>query len=154
MTAIAAIVRTLAVALWVGGMAALDFIDAPLRFTTPALTRNQAVALGQVVFARFNRVEVALGAVALAAAAAGRSARWTVAVLALMLVLALVQTVYLTPEITRLAAGLDFVHRTAGDPRYAAIRGPHNAYAALEVVIFLGGVVVLAAWAAAGPGRP
>ena len=91
MVALAAIIRALAVALWVGGMAALDFIDAPLRFTTPALTRNQAVALGQAVFVRFNRVEVVLGMVAVRAAAAGRSARWTLAVAALMLVLALVQ---------------------------------------------------------------
>jgi len=154
MVALAAIIRTLAVALWVGGMAALDFIDAPLRFTTPALTRNQAVALGQAVFVRFNRVEVVLGVVAVAAAAAGRSARWTLAVAALMLVLALVQTAYLTPEITRLAAGLDFVHRTPGDPRYAAIRGLHNAYAALEIAIFVGGIAVLAAWAVPAKPRP
>jgi hypothetical protein len=38
MTAPAAVVRTIAVALWVGAMAGLDFIDAPLRFATPALT--------------------------------------------------------------------------------------------------------------------
>lgn len=142
--------RTLAVALWVGGMAALDFIDAPLRFATPAISRNQAVALGQAVFARFNRVEVALGIVALAAAAAARSARWTVAVTALMLALVLVQTFYLTPEITRLAAGLDFVTRTPGDPRYAAIRSLHNVYAAVEIAVFAGGIAVLAGWAVLG----
>jgi hypothetical protein len=61
-----------------------------------------------------------------------------------------VQTFYLTPEITRLAAGLDFVNRTAGDPRYAAIRMLHNLYAALEVAVFAGGIAVLAAWASAG----
>jgi hypothetical protein len=148
--AAAAAVRTLAVALWVGGMAALDFIDAPLRFTTPGISRNQAVALGQAVFVRFNRVEVALGITAVAAAAAARSARWTLAVTVFMLVLVAVQTFYLTPEITGLAAGLDFVNRTPGDPRYAAIRSLHNLYAALELVIFAGGVVVLAAWTAAG----
>lgn len=148
MTGLAAVVRTLAVALWVGGMAALDFIEAPLRFSTPALDRNQAVALGQAAFARFNRVEAALGVIALAAAIAARSARWTVAVAAIMLALVLVQTFYLTPEITRLAAGLDFVNRAAGDPRYAAIRSLHNVYAAAEIAILAGGVAVLAGWAA------
>jgi hypothetical protein len=142
--------RTLAVALWIGGMAALDFIDAPLRFATPALSRNQAVALGQAVFARFNQVEVACGIVALAAAVAARSARWTVVVTALMLALVLVQTFYLTPEITRLAAGLDFVNRAPGDPRYAAIRLLHSLYAAVEIVVFGGGVAVLAGWALLG----
>jgi uncharacterized membrane protein len=150
MSAAAAAVRTLAVALWVGGMAALDFIDAPLRFATPGISRNQAVALGQAVFVRFNRAEVALGVVAVAAAALARSARWTLALTALMLALAAVQTFYLTPEITRLAAGLDFVNRTPGDPRYAAIRSLHNVYAAVEIAVFAGGIAVLAAWAAAG----
>jgi uncharacterized membrane protein len=145
-SAAAAAVRTLAVALWVGGMAALDFIDAPLRFATPGISRNQAVALGQAVFSRFNRVELALGIVALAAAAPARSARWTIVVAALMLALAAVQTFYLTPEITRLAAGLDFVNRTPGDPRYAAIRSLHNLYAALEIAVFAGGIAVLIGW--------
>lgn len=151
MTAAAAVVRTLAAALWVGGMAALDFVDAPLRFATPALSRNQAVALGQAIFVRFNRIEVICGIVALAAAAAARSARWTIVVTALMLALVLVQTVYLTPEITRLAAGLDFVNRTPGDPRYAAIRSLHSVYAAVEIAVFAGGIAVLACWAAVRP---
>jgi uncharacterized membrane protein len=146
MTAPAAVVRTIAVALWVGAMAGLDFIDAPLRFATPALTRNQAVALGQAVFARFNRIEVACGIVALAAAVGARSARWTVAVTAMMLALVAAQTFYLTPEITRLAAGLDFVNRTPGDPRYAAIRSLHGTYAVMELVIFAGGIAVLSGW--------
>lgn len=149
MSGLPAVVRTLAAALWIGGMAALDFIDAPLRFATPALTRNQAVALGQAVFARFNQIEVACGIAALATAAAARSARWTIAVTAVMLILAAVQTFYLTPEITRLAAGLDFVNRTPGDPRYAAIRSLHGIYAVVELAIFAGGVAVLAAWSLA-----
>ncbi len=152
MTATAAAVRTLAVALWVGGMAALDFIDAPLRFATAVLSRNQAVALGQAVFTRFNRVEVVCGLVALAAAAVARSARWTLTVTALMLALVLMQTFYLTPEITRLAAGLDFVNRTPGDPRYAVIRSLHSVYAAVEITIFAGGIAVLAGWAIAARG--
>ena len=149
MSGLAAVVRTLAVTLWIGGMATLDFIDAPVRFATPALTRNQAVALGQAVFARFNQIEVACGVAALAAAMAARSPRWTVVVTAVMLILAAVQTFYPTPEITRLAAGLDFVNRTPGDPRYAAIRSLHGVYAVVELAIFAGGVVVLAAWSLA-----
>jgi Domain of unknown function (DUF4149) len=135
------------VALWVGGMAALDFIDAPLRFATPGISRNQAIALGQAVFVRFNRAEVVFGVVALAAAVLAGSARWTVVVAAVMLALAGAQTFYLTPEITRLAAGLDFVNRTPGDPRYAAIRALHNVYAAVEIAVLAGGLAVLAAWA-------
>jgi len=145
MITFATIVRTLAVALWVGGMAALDFLDAPARFAL--LDRNDAVRVGQALFERFNRVELVLALVALAAAWLARSARWTIWLTALMLVLVVVQAVYLTPAITRLAQGLDFVHRVPSDPRYAAIQPLHTAYAVLEVIIFAAGVVVLAAWA-------
>jgi len=63
-----------------------------------------------------------------------------------MLALVAAQTFYLTPEITRLAAGLDFVNRTPGDPRYAAIRSLHGIYAVMELVIFAGGIAVLSGW--------
>jgi len=145
----AAIIRTLAVALWIGGMAALDFIDAPARFAL--LDRNQAIRVGQALFERFNRVELALALIALAAAFLAESARWTIWLLVLMLVLVVAQATYLTPAITRLAAGLDFVHRSPHDPRYAAIRPLHTAYAVLEVIVFVAGIAVLAAWAR--PGR-
>ena len=145
MLALAIVVRTLAVALWIGGMAALDFLDAPARFEL--LNRNDAVRVGQVLFERFNRVELALAVIALCAAWLARSAQWTIWLTALMLILVAVQSVYLTPAITRLAQGLDFVNRVPGDPRYDAIRPLHAAYAALEVVVFAAGVVVLAAWA-------
>jgi uncharacterized membrane protein len=146
----ATIVRTLSVALWIGGMAALDFLDAPARFAL--LNRNDAVRVGQAVFERFNRVEVALGVIAVAAAWAARSTRWTIWLTVLMLVLIIVQAAFLTPAITRLAQGLDFVNRVPGDPRYDAIRPLHGAYAVLEIVIFAAGVVVLAAWARGGRG--
>jgi len=148
-TQAAATIRTVAIALWVGGMAALDFIDAPVRFGL--LNRNQAVGIGQEIFARFNRVEIALAAVALASAAAADGVSWTTGLLVLMLVVIGIQAVYLTPGITRLARGLDFVNRTPGDPRYAAIRPLHTAYAVLEVVLLAAGIAALAAWSR--PGR-
>ncbi len=150
MVQLAAVVRTLAVAFWIGGMAALDFIDAPVRFASPLLDRNQAVGIGQVIFARFNRVELVLGVIALGAAALARSPRWAIGVLTLMLVLVLVQTAYLTPAITRLAQGLDFVHRTPGDLRYAATRPLHTAYAGAEMIVMTAGIAVLASWTLAG----
>ncbi len=150
MVQLATVVRVLAIAFWIGGMAALDFIDAPARFASPLLDRNQAVGLGQVLVLRFNRVELVLGGLALGAAVLARSARWTIGLVALMVVLATAQAVYLTPAITRLAQGLDFVHRAPGDPRYAAIRPLHAASSGLEAVVLGAGVAVLAGWALAG----
>lgn len=150
MTSVAAVVRTLALALWVGGMAALDFIDAPVRFASPLLTRNQAVGIGQAVFARWNPVEWTLALIALAAALLAASPIWTAWLLGFMLVLVTVQGWYLAPAITRLSQGLDFVNRASGDPRYAAIRHLHSTYAVFEVILLVAGAVILGAWAVAG----
>ncbi len=149
---LAVVLRTLAVALWVGGMVALDLVEAPVRFTSPLLTRNQAVQVGQDIITRFNRVELVLALLALGAALLARSPRWTVGVVGGMVLLLVVQAGYLAPETMRLAQGLDFVNRVPGDPRYASIRTLHSIYSVLEVVILTAGLVVLAAWAL-GPGR-
>jgi hypothetical protein len=141
----AAVIRTLAMALWIGGIAALDFIEAPLRFTSGVLDRNQAVGLGQVVIARWIRAEWALGVIVLVASIAAASPRWWVWLVVAMLAVVTVQGAFLAPAITRLAQGLDFVQRVPGDSRYASIRHLHTAYAILELVVLATGTIVLAA---------
>ena len=148
MTSLAGVLRVLALAFWIGGMAALDFIDAPVRFGL--LDRNQAVRLGQALFERFNRVELGLALVALASALVAQSARWTIWVLVAMFVMLIAQATYLTPAITRLAHGLDFVHRAPHDARYAAIRPLHTAYTVLEIIVFAAGITLLVAWTRSG----
>jgi hypothetical protein len=144
-TQTAAVIRTLALALWVGGMAALDFIEAPLRFTSGVLDRNQAVGLGQVVITRWIRAEWALGVIVVVASIVAASPRWWVWLAVAMLAVVTVQGAFLAPAITRLAQGLDFVHRVPDDARYASIRHLHTAYAILELATLAAGTVVLAA---------
>jgi hypothetical protein len=141
----AAVIRTLAMALWVGGMAALDFIEAPLRFTSGVIDRNQAVGLGQVVITRWIRAEWALGVLVLVASIIAASPRWWVWLVVAMLAVVTVQGAVLAPAITRLARGLDFVQRVPADARYTSIRHLHTAYAVLELVVLAAGTVVLAA---------
>ena len=135
--------RILALAIWFGGMVALDFIEAPLRFGSGVLTRNQAVALGQLVISRWVQVELGLGIVALVCSLIAIVPRWSRWLLATLVAIVAVQAAYLAPGITRLAQGLDFVQRTPGDPRYASIRHLHTAYAVLEVVVLVGVGVLL-----------
>ena len=135
--------RTLALALWVGGGAALDFVEAPLRFAGGVLDRNQAVGLGQAVFGRWVRVEWALGVIVLATFAGSKGPSWLAWLIVLMLAAVTVQGAYLAPAIVRLSTGLDFVHRTPGDPRYAAIRPLHTASVLCEIVVLLAGAVAL-----------
>ena len=140
----AARLRILALALWIGGMAAIDFIEAPLRFGNGVITRNQAVALGQLVISRWVRVELGLGIVALVCSLIMAAPRWAIWLLTMLVAIVAVQAAYLGPAITHLAHGLDFVQRTPGDPRYASIRHLHTAYAVLEVVVLVGVGVLLA----------
>jgi uncharacterized protein DUF4149 len=141
--------RILALALWLGGTAVLDFIEAPLRFASGVITRNQAVALGQLVISWWGRVEWGLGVIALVATLAAPIPRWSTWLLVALVAIVTVQTAYLAPAITHLAQGLDFVQRTPGDPRYSSIRHLHTAYAVLEIVVLAGVGLLLAAVARA-----
>jgi hypothetical protein len=149
LTEAATTIRTLALAFWAGGGAALDFIDAPVRFGGGLIDRNQAVGLGQLIIGRWIRAEWALGVVALVASLVAAGPPWLTVLIVLMLGVVTVQGAYLAPAITELSRGLDFVHRVPQDPRYASIRHLHTAYSVCEVAVLLAAVVALAATARA-----
>lgn len=142
---VAMTIRLLALALWVGGGVALDFVEAPLRFAGGILDRNQAVGLGQAVISRWIHAEWVLGVVALAASLIVAGPAWPAWLIVFMLAVVTVQGAYLAPAITNLARGLDFVHRAPQDPRYLSIRHFHTAYSVCELAVLLAGVVALAA---------
>jgi putative copper export protein len=55
-----AFIHELCLALWVGGLFALD-AEAPIRLKTPGVTPEQATAIGSRVFRLFRYVQVLLG---------------------------------------------------------------------------------------------
>jgi hypothetical protein len=135
-------VRNLGLGLWVGGMAAIDFVDAPARFKTPGLDRNAITAVGRSVFAAWSRYELGLGTVTALAAllsARGEGDKRTAALVAPMWALSVVQFTLLQPRM-RAAEGLDFVNRDEDEPRYAEHRKYHGAYMAADSVKFLLGL--------------
>lgn len=121
-------VRDLGLGLWVGGIAAIDFVEAPARFRTKGLDRNQIAAVGRSVFRSYSRYELGVAAVTAACAAlatredAGDNhhAKTTAALAGVMLALSVVQQAYLHPKMRALQEGLDFVNRDAANPAYAA----------------------------------
>ncbi|MGH2410091.1 MAG: hypothetical protein ACRDGS_06925, partial [Chloroflexota bacterium] len=50
--------RRLLLALWVGGLVAIDLMETPTRFAVKEVDRNQIIAIGRRVFAALNRMEV------------------------------------------------------------------------------------------------
>ena len=137
-------VRNLGLGLWVGGTAAIDFVDAPARFKTPGLDRNAITAVGRSVFQAWSRYELGLATVtaatALLTARDQGTGKRTAALVTPMWALTVVQFALLQPKMRALAEGLDFVNRDPNEPRYAAHRKVHGAYMAADGVKFLLGL--------------
>ncbi|MGI8687030.1 MAG: DUF4149 domain-containing protein [Thermomicrobiales bacterium] len=139
--------RNLGLGLWVGGTAAIDFVDAPARFKTPGLDRNAITAVGRSVFQAWSRYELGLATVtaatALLAARDASAGKRTAALVTPMWALTVVQFIFLQPKMRALAEGLDFVNRDPDEPRYAAHRKVHGAYMAADGVKFLLGLAAM-----------
>jgi len=129
---------------WLGMVAAISFLEAPLKFGAPGVTLPIGLGIGRRVFRALNAVEVVLALVALAALllAGPPGGLWAaigVAVLALA-----VQLVLVRPRLRRRSDAV-----LAGDGAASTSRSrAHYAYLALELVKVAGlltaGVLLLA----------
>jgi len=91
---------------WAGMVAAISFLEAPLRFTAPHITVPLGVGIGRVVFHALNKVEIALAAVAgicLLLRPLPGVTRWGLGLLGLILAL---QTGWLLPALDVRATAL------------------------------------------------
>lgn len=154
-------VRDLNFAIWLGGLIAIDCIEAPARFRTPMLDRNQIVAVGRQVFAAFNRAEILMGvtlmivSLLLLSRADGANfldllSGWmAIACIGLMALIALIQFLKLRPRMVEISQALDLVNRDESDPRHAKMRRLHRAYIALDIAKMATGMVALGFWSLA-----
>jgi len=155
-----AVVQLLAIALWAGGLVALGAVVAPIVFrNVPAPTSADAMTL---VFARFDKVTIACGAVALVMEAAfavwgGKATRLDVArgvALAVAVGLAVTVAAWLTPGI----AGLHHAGAVRNfGPDGTELERLHKLAEALakgELVLLLAVVVLTVAKVARGRARP
>jgi hypothetical protein len=146
--------RDLALAVWLGGLIVIDFIETPVRFRVPALDRNQVVAVGREVFAAVNRMEALAGALLVVVSALLLIRAPTVtpkplaAVLsvALMWLVALTQYFWARPRMSAATKDLDLVNRRPGDARYKLLRRWHKTYVALDLVKMALGLTALGLW--------
>ena len=146
--------RELALAVWLGGLIVIDFVETPARFRVTAIDRNQVVAVGREVFAAFNRTEVFIGAalVAVSALIAGRAPTVSqksqaafIGVVVMWLV-ALLQYFWASPRMSAATRGLDLVNRQPRDARYGVLRRWHKTYVALDFIKMALGLAALGLW--------
>ncbi|ANI39017.1 hypothetical protein MVAC_02064 [Mycolicibacterium vaccae ATCC 25954] len=127
--------------IWLGMVAAISFLEAPLKFRAPGVTLQVGLGIGRLVFRALNGCEVVLAATAVTVTLLnGGSAAALVALLTATLMLA-AQIVFVRPALTRRS---DQVLAGAEGPRSRA----HYVYVALEsvkvVALIIGGVLLLA----------
>jgi hypothetical protein len=107
---VAPAVATAAVFVWLGMVAAISFLEAPLKFRAPGVTVRIGLGIGRRVFRALNTAEATLTAVLVVAAVSGLpsqvAAAGAVAVVTLAVQLAVVRP-RLTRRSDRVLAGED-----------------------------------------------
>lgn len=112
---------------WLGMVAAISFLEAPLKFRAPDVTLQIGLGIGRLVFRALNTVEVAFALVIGAFVVSGPTRRGVTVAIAVAVAALAVQLIAVRPALTRRA---DTVLAGSDGPRSRA----HYAYVALEAV--------------------
>ena len=135
-----------AVFIWLGMVAAISFLEAPLKFRAPGVTLQVGLGIGRLVFRALNMCEVVLAAVALVGVVLGR-APLSAAIAVLVAVAARgAQAVLVRPALSRRS---DAVLADAETAAKAAETGRSHAhlfyvgFEAIKVVALLAGGILL-----------
>ncbi len=89
--------------LWCGMVLAIGFLEAPLKFKAPGVTRELGLGIGKLVFSALNNVELGIAVIltlALFAVSSSKPARFVFGTIALIL---LMQTFWLIPDLNQRA---------------------------------------------------
>jgi hypothetical protein len=127
---------------WLGMVAAISFLEAPLKFRAPGVTVPIGLGIGRLVFRALNSIEMVFAATILIAIVIDPPSTGTMTALVVALAALLVQLTVIRPRLTRRS---DAVLAGHDAPRS---RG-HYTYVALEALkvaaLITSGVLTLAA---------
>ena len=119
-----------AIFIWLGMVAAISFLEAPLKFRAPGVTIQVGLEIGRLVFRALNICEVVLAAVALVGVVLGRPSTAVVVTVAVAVAALGVQVVAVRPALTRHSDAVLADASVAESGRSHA----HAAYIAAELV--------------------
>ena len=138
----ASAVAVAVVFVWLGMVAAISFIETPLKFRAPGVTLPIGLGIGRLVFRALNGCELVLAAVLIGAFVVAPPALGAVAAAGVAVVMLLAQVLLVRPRLTRRS---DAVLAGGEGPRSRA----HWAYVGLELVkvagLLIAGVLLLSA---------
>lgn len=112
---------------WLGMVLAISFLETPLKFRAPGVSRRLGLGIGRVVFGAFNRVEVVLALVLVGAVIPGPHRVVTVAAVGSAVAVLAVQLLLVRPQLNRRSDRV-----LAGEEDLPRSRA-HYAYVALEL---------------------
>jgi hypothetical protein len=142
---VAASIAVAAIFIWLGMVAAISFLEAPLKFRAPGVTLAIGLGIGRRVFRALNTVEAILAVVVVVALIVDTPPCGAVVGAALAVLALLGQLLAVRPRLTRRSDAV--LADTTGVVASTRSRA-HYGYLVLEVVkvggLFLGGVVLLA----------
>ena len=141
--------RAFCLAIWLGGLLVIDFVETPIRFRTPGISKEQATALGSRLFATFDRIQLGIGVillgVSIAIARKTSFARIDVVELILvaaMLFFAVIQAACLAPRMFARMTLVGSQNPNDGGLRLH-FRTLHVAYVSLDILKILVGLALL-----------
>lgn len=142
MTAAATYAQVLIPMFWLGMVAAISFLEAPIKFRAPGVTLPIGLGIGRLVFKALNTVEIVLALALWTSCIFARPGMAALILLALATIVLLIQVLAVRPPLSRrsdrVLAGETVPHSQA-----------HWVYVALEIVK-VGLLVALAATFTAG----
>lgn len=126
---------------WLGMVAAISFLEAPLKFRAPGVTVPIGLGIGRLVFRALNSIEMVFAATILIAIVIDPPSTGTMTALVVALAALLVQLTVIRPRLTRRSDAVLAGHNA---PRS---RG-HYEYVVLEIVkiaaLLVGAILLLA----------
>ena len=143
---IAHAVATAVLFTWLGMVAAISFIEAPLKFRAPGVSLQIGVGIGRLVFRALNTVEALLAAVVLIAVGADPPSPVAIVAVAVVVVTLAAQLLVVRPQLVRRSDAVLVAPAGPGAPAGAQRRSrAHYTYVGLELVKVIALVVAGAA---------
>ena len=143
---IAHAVATAVLFTWLGMVAAISFIEAPLKFCAPGVSLQIGLGIGRLVFRALNTVEALLAAVVLIAVGADPPSPVAIVAVAVVVVTLAAQLLVVRPQLARRSDAVLVAPAGPGAPAGAQRRSrAHYTYVGLELVKVIALVVAGAA---------
>jgi hypothetical protein len=143
---IAHAVATAVLFTWLGMVAAISFIEAPLKFRAPGVSLQIGLGIGRLVFRALNTVEALLAAVVLIAVGADPPSPVAIVAVAVVVVTLAAQLLVVRTQLARRSDAVLVAPAGPGAPAGAQRRSrAHYTYVGLELVKVVALVVAGAA---------